>query len=108
MLSDFTIAMTNKPVYDKGDLQTVSADLLYIFQNEVTEIVTEAVKSPSLETGGELFGYYTHTGSPVVQYVLGPGPGARQGHRSFHQDPNFLQREAQRLNDAYLLQHVGS
>ena len=62
---------------------------------------------PDCETGGDLFGFFTHSGHPVVQYVLGPGPGARRTTTSFFQDRDFLVEAGRLLRDLHGLQHIG-
>ena len=62
---------------------------------------------PDIETGGELFGYWTASGVPVVLYAIGPGPKANHEAAFFNQDLDYLRRVGNRLISAYGLQHVG-
>ncbi|MDO9016924.1 MAG: hypothetical protein Q8S73_20335 [Deltaproteobacteria bacterium] len=80
---------------------------LLIFESEVDLIVREVSHWPHLETGGDLFGYWTQSGAAVVCLAIGPGAGARHHATSFYQDARYLEREGLRLNDRFGLQHVG-
>jgi hypothetical protein len=63
--------------------------------------------SPDKETGGDLFGNWSHVGNPVVQAVIGPGPQARRSATLFHQDIDFLRAQAALLARQGGLQHIG-
>lgn len=60
-----------------------------------------------VETGGDLFGYWTHSGSPIVSYVIGPGHRCRRSVTSFYQDERYLHDVGTELYDAHALQHIG-
>ena len=62
---------------------------------------------PGIETGGELFGFWTASGVPVVLYVIGPGPRANHEPAFFNQDLAYLRSIGNRLIRAYGLQHIG-
>jgi hypothetical protein len=81
--------------------------ILLAFLSEIKAMTAGAARQPDRETGGDLFGYWTHSGSAVVHYVLGPGPNARGDETSFFQDAEYLEEEGKRLNETYGLQHVG-
>jgi hypothetical protein len=78
-----------------------------IFESEARFIARETQKYPHSETGGDLFGYWTHSGALVVMCALGPGPKARRNEVSFFQDLDYLKREGVRLIDAFGAQHIG-
>ncbi|MBT3224231.1 MAG: hypothetical protein HN348_34620, partial [Proteobacteria bacterium] len=60
---------------------------LRIFASEIHAIVSEIRRYPHTETGGDLFGLWSHGGAPTVFLASLPGPGAiRQSHH-FQQDP---------------------
>jgi hypothetical protein len=80
---------------------------LLCFENEIQRMAREVGSWDDIETGGDLFGFWTHSGAPAVHYVLGPGPGARREVTAFFQDRAYLEAEATRLNDMYGLQHIG-
>lgn len=50
---------------------------VFIFQSELHKIAHRCASHPDRETGGSLFGYFTHSGMPVVFLATGPGPQAR-------------------------------
>ena len=47
-----------------------------IYQSELDYISRCIMDCPRIDTGGQLFGFYTMKGTPVVCYALGPGPNA--------------------------------
>ncbi len=84
---------------------------VYIFEEELRRIgemaAAVAAAWPTIETGGALFGYWTHTGAPVVHLASGPGPAAQHRATSFHQDAEFLEACQATLFGAFALQHIG-
>lgn len=63
--------------------------------------------SPDSETGGDLFGNWSHVGNPVVQGLIGSGPLARCGGTYYYQDASFLRAEASERARQHGLQHIG-
>ncbi|WP_030441317.1 Mov34/MPN/PAD-1 family protein [Actinoplanes subtropicus] len=90
-----------RPVRD-DDLFVVS-----IHEGELQRIANWVAEYPRRETGGDLFGFWTHTGAPAVQLTLGPGPNARHEHAAFFQDADYLRNRGRRAQDQYGLQHIG-
>jgi hypothetical protein len=78
-----------------------------IYQGDLDDIADRVAGYPHAETGGNLFGFWTHTGNPAVQLVLGPGPRSRHESAAFFQDVDHLRTHGASLRDAYGLQHVG-
>lgn len=62
---------------------------------------------PDIETGGDLFGFWTYSGYPVIQYAIGPGRNARRTIAFFQQDENYLYQVGTMLNKRHGLQHIG-
>lgn len=60
-----------------------------------------------LETCGQFFGTDTSKGTPVVNYVLGPGPDAEHYPAFCRQDIPFLQKQGKRLIEDFGLNQVG-
>ena len=60
------------------DRATRPAPAALIYQGELDYLSRCILDRPSIETGGELFGYWTASGVPVVLYAIGPGPRARR------------------------------
>lgn len=78
-----------------------------IYQEELDHIAGWVEEYPNLETGGDLFGFWTHSGAPVIQFVLGPGQNSRHNPTSFYQDKQHLIRSGEVLRRKHGLQHIG-
>ncbi|ABW32427.1 hypothetical protein [Acaryochloris marina] len=78
-----------------------------IYKKDLDRISGWVMAHPNLETGGDLFGFWTHTGSPIIQFVLGPGVNSKHNEFSFYQDKEFLVQSAEILINEYGLQHIG-
>lgn len=78
-----------------------------IYQSELDYISRCILDYPNIETGGQLFGFWTSTGVPIVCYVIGPGRRAQHNQTSFVQEQDYLQRIGKELYTRYRLQHVG-
>ncbi|MEG4799512.1 hypothetical protein QUB63_05090 [Microcoleus sp. ARI1-B5] len=87
--------------------QTQSQFKTLIYEEELERIAGWVEEYPNLETGGDLFGFWTHSGAPVVQYVLGPGSGSRHNSASFYQDRDHLIKAGEILRNKHGLQHIG-
>ena len=83
------------------------ADAVVIYQSELEYLSRCILDYPHLETGGQLFGYWTSKGVPVVLYVLGPGENANHQHAFFNQDIEYLERVGGWLVSDFGLQHIG-
>jgi hypothetical protein len=83
-------------------------DNALIYEGELEIMARFATDYPSIETGGDLFGFWTHTGSPVIEYVLGPGETAEHDDAAFYQESSFLKSSGAILHDLHGLQHVGT
>ncbi|MEH2191956.1 MAG: hypothetical protein V7K98_04745 [Nostoc sp.] len=78
-----------------------------IYQEELDHIAGWVQEYPDLETGGDLFGFWTHSGFPVVQFVLGPGKTSRHNSTSFYQEKEHLIKAGEILRSQHGLQHIG-
>ncbi|MBH0776586.1 Mov34/MPN/PAD-1 family protein [Nocardia bovistercoris] len=78
-----------------------------IHQRELDHLAGWVLESPATETGGTLFGFWTHSGSPAAHLVLGPGPGARRETTAFFQDRTFVLERGHFVGRRYGLQHIG-
>lgn len=83
------------------------ADRMYVYDSEPAYMSSSAADFPRLETGGELFGYFSRTGRPVVSLAIGPGRKARRTATSFFQDRDYLRSAGNALFTAHGLQHIG-
>lgn len=62
---------------------------------------------PNIETGGQLFGFWTTDETPVILYAIGPGPNAEHHLLHFIQDSSYLEHVGEILINKYGLQHIG-
>lgn len=85
----------------------VSPDYVLTNQGEIDVLSKYILDYPNVETGGQLFGYWTFDEKPVILFVLGPGPKA--GHHStfYMQDIEYLKERAILLKRKYGLDHIG-
>ena len=78
-----------------------------IYQSEMDYISRCIHDYPNIETGGQLFGFITETGSAVVCYAIGPGRNANHQPTFFNQDAEYLQTVYNELNRRYGLRYIG-
>lgn len=85
-----------------------SEAVIYLYESEIQAIVGEAQRYPDSETGGDLFGTFTHGSMPVIWLASGPGPKAKHLTNHFEQDVSFTSEWQRRLNHEFGMQYVGS
>lgn len=78
-----------------------------VFESELERISSWAVAYPDVETGGSLFGYWTHSGAGIIQFAVGPGRRARHEGMAFYQDEDYLTGCSRILYASFGLQHIG-
>lgn len=78
-----------------------------IYQSELDFVSRCILDFPRIETGGQLFGYWTASGVPVVLFAIGPGPRANHQVAFFNQDVEYLTKVGSMLVERYGLQHIG-
>lgn len=78
-----------------------------IYKSEVTFIGRCIMDYPDIETGGDLFGFWTYSGFPVIQYAIGPGKKAKHSVAFFNQDEEYLFNMGKALQNRHGLQHIG-
>ena len=78
-----------------------------IYSGELDYISKCVLDYPQIETGGDLFGFWTHSGFPVIQYVIGPGRNAKHQVAFFNQDIEYLISIGTLLREKHALQHIG-
>lgn len=83
------------------------ASVAIIYRSEMDYISRCILDSPNIETGGQLFGFVTEYGAPVVCYAIGPGPRANHQVAFFNQDTEYLQNAYDELNRKYGLRYIG-
>lgn len=96
-----------KNSYLVPSLDVRPSDAVVVFQSELDYLSRCILDYPNIETGGQLFGYWTSTGVPVVLYVLGPGENANHQYAFFNQDLEYLERVGRWLTGDFGLQHIG-
>lgn len=79
-----------------------------IYESELKYISRCILDYPEIETGGDLFGFWTYSGYPIIQYVIGPGADTYRTVAFFKQDKNFLIENGKFLNEYHGLQHLGN
>jgi len=79
-----------------------------IYKGELEYISRCILDYPNLETGGNLFGFYTTFRIPVIQYVLGPGVNSKRTSVLFRQDDVFFNTNADMLIKEHALHHIGT
>lgn len=87
--------------------EALPSPIAIIYRSEIDYISRCILDSPSIETGGQLFGFWTGTGIPVVLYAIGPGPRANHQVTFFNQDVDYLEAVGGELIRRYALQHIG-
>ena len=78
-----------------------------IFRSEYDYLCRCILDRSDIETGGQLFGYWTEDGTPVVLYAIGPGPRANHQQAFFNQDVDYLVTVGRALKNRYGLHHIG-
>lgn len=81
--------------------------LAIIYKSELDFISRCILDYPNIETGGQLFGFWTSDGTPIVTYVIGPGTNAQHHQTSFVQDQEYPDIVGRELHLRYRLQHIG-
>lgn len=83
------------------------AAIAIIYRSEMDYISRCIHDYPNIETGGQLFGFVTEYGAPVVCYALGPGSRANHQSTFFNQDVDYLQNVYNELNRKFGLRYIG-
>jgi hypothetical protein len=80
---------------------------ILLYASEAKRIARYARSSPSLEIGGDLFGFYEPGGNPLIFVASGPGPGARRDATHFQQDLEFQAAVFNELATKFRMFYVG-
>lgn len=100
----------HKKVYDAHQIKenpNMPSPKAIIYKSELDFISRCILDFPNIETGGELFGFWTQMGTPVVLYAVGPGPNAKHRLTSFVQDSEYIDSVEVELCNNTGLQHIG-
>lgn len=82
-------------------------DRAIIYRSEFDYISRCILDYPRIETGGQLFGFWSASGVPVVLFAIGPGRRANHQVTFFNQDLDYLTSVGRILVNRYGLQHMG-
>lgn len=82
-------------------------DRAVIYQSEIDFVSRCILDCSNIETGGELFGFWSAGGIPVVLFAIGPGPNANHQVAFFNQDLEYLKKVGRYLYRKYGLLHIG-
>lgn len=106
----------NKPPHasspqDSGESYLIDekqpSPIAIIYKSELDYLSRCVLDYPNIETGGQLFGFWTNQGVPVVMYVIGPGRNANHQPTFFNQDTEYLTTVGNALLDKFGLCHIG-
>ena len=86
---------------------SLQSEYAIIYQSELDFVSRCILDYPRIETGGQMFGYWTDDGTPVVLYTIGPGRHANHQVAFFNQDLTYLEEVGHVLTRHYGLQHIG-
>jgi hypothetical protein len=78
-----------------------------MYRNDFNDMCAEVYRHQHIQTGGNLFGLWTTSGSAVIRLVIGPGQGSRRTNTSFHQDSEYMARVGRFVNEEHMLCHTG-
>ena len=111
MVADYRRKTTRNPaLFPYKDLPVSSSagsKEVTIFLSEMDYISRCILDFKRIETGGQLFGYYTNDGKPVVLYATGPGREANHQVSFFNQDRHYLESVGKALRNLFGLCHIG-
>lgn len=82
--------------------------LVWIYKSELAGIIAEAKRFPDLETGGDLYGTFSHGNAPVIWLASGPGPKAKHHLTDFEQDIEFINHWQEKLHAEFGIQYIGT
>lgn len=81
---------------------------VYIYASEYKMIYAAAREFINDETGGDLYGTFTHGDMPIIWLASGPGPRVKRNRVHFEQDTSFTTTWQRQLMQAFGVQYIGS
>jgi hypothetical protein len=78
-----------------------------VYESELRVLTHETLCHPNVETGGDLFGLWSHGGGPTVFLVSRPGLLARRSQTEFQQDVQTHRKLEETAWNAFGIQCVG-
>ena len=79
-----------------------------IFESEIRFMAHQAYSCGNLETGGELFGLFSHNRRPVIMLATPAGGKSIKNIASFQQDYQFFNKITKILQNKYGLQYLAN
>ena len=104
---DYQADHENEPQSNRLINEKAASPIAIIYRSELDYLSRCILDYPNIETGGQLFGFWTSQGAPVVLYVIGPGTHANHQPTFFNQDSNYLMTVGNALLERYGLCHIG-
>jgi hypothetical protein len=98
----------NKSAIDRRVGQLDFQPYIVIWESELKFISGLSAKWGEIETGGELYGLFTHAGRPVIMLATPPGTNAIHQVAHFRQCNDFFKHVNTLLIDEYGLQYIGN
>lgn len=95
------------PPNESPKFGSVPSERAIIYRSELDFVSRCILDYPNIETGGQMFGFWTEDGTPVVLYTIGPGPQANHQSTFFNQDLRYLETVGNVLTQKYGLKHIG-
>lgn len=89
-------------------IQNLKKIFIIIFQSVIELIATQTDSCLNFETGGELFGFFSHDGNMIIMLATPPGKNAKHSVTSFQQDILFFKRISKKLYCKFGLQFLGN
>ena len=86
----------------------LSRPYVLIFQSEMEAIAGLAVSAGAIETGGDLYGLFSHARRPVISLAVPAAPGAVHERAHFRQDHEYIMRVGNKLRKACGIQYLGN
>jgi len=81
---------------------------LSIYESEIMQMAGLTAHWDDKETGGTMFGLFSHAGRPIIMFVTGPGPAAIHEVGTFCPDIDFLMETVAFMKKQYGLQYAGN
>ena len=81
--------------------------VVVLFRDDYDRVANWVLSYPDRETGGQMFGLWTHERNPYINIIIGPGQNCSHGTHSFHQDIDYLKHVGTFLNTEFMMCHIG-
>jgi hypothetical protein len=94
-------SLTNQSVQQANPYITV-------YDSEIRVPASLSFRAGDRETGGDLWGWYTRAGRPLIQLITGPGPNAVHESAHYAQDLTFFRNLQRQLSERFGCQWLGT